>query len=136
MSCPPNWPGTIPEGSVRATDIALRDHITYYRQVRDSSKNRFRDDQWEKIDATVTDICGDRVILSSSVGHRRYKPRPQQIANGKPIRELWANEEERKPFAQFRQWEEDDGRVPDELWRIIAKNDAYERRVEKQGGFK
>lgn len=130
MSCPPNWPGKIPEGSVRATDIALRDHITYYRQVWDSSKRRFRDDQWEKIDATVTDISGGRIILWSALGHREFKPKLQQIAAGKPIRELWANEEERKPFALLTQWE-DDGRVPDELWRIIAKDNAYERRRDK-----
>lgn len=135
MSCPHNWPGEIPEGSVRATDIALRDHITYYRAVWDSSKKRFRDDQWEKIDATVTEVSGDRIILWSVVDQRKCKPKLQQIANGKPIRELWANENERKPFAELKAWEPN-CRVPEELLRIIAKNDSYERRVEKQGGFK
>jgi len=136
MPSPPNWPPkNIPQDSVSATDIALRDHITYYRGVWDGSKNRFRDDQWEKIDATVAEVSGDRVILWSMLVHRNYKPTLQQITDSKTIRELWANEEERKPFAELKPWEPK-VHIPEELYHAIAHNDSYERRMEKQGGFK
>jgi hypothetical protein len=87
------------------------------------------------VDATVTEVSGDRVILWSVGGQRKFKPKLQQIANGKPIRELWENEKEREPFARLRPWEPS-CRIPEELRRIIAKNDSYERRVEKEGRFK
>jgi len=70
----------------------------------------------------------------SVLGQRTFKPKLQQIADGKPIRELWANEEERKPFAELKPWEPK-VHIPEELYHAIAHNDSYERRVEKQGGF-
>ena len=131
--CPPNWPGTIPEGSILATDIALGDHIVFCRKVWDSSKSRWRDDVWQKIIATVTEVSGDRVILWAA--YARYKPTIQQIADGQAIRELWADEEERKPFAKLIPWEPD-CRVPEELWHAIAHHDSYEQRLEKHGESK